>query len=244
MNKTVLITGASRGIGRATALRFAKEGYSCVITCMHSPERLAGVQAEIEALGAQCLAFTGDIGSYADCERLFAEISDRFDHIDVLVNNAGIAWIGLFQDMTPEEWDRMMHTNLYALYNTCRLAVPSMVSRHSGRIINVSSVWGLAGASCEVAYSATKGAINAFTKALAKELAPSGIPVNAVACGCVNTEMNSELLDGDALRELEEEIPAGRIATAEETGDFIYHIATAGDYLTGQVIPFTGGWIV
>ncbi len=244
MNRTVLITGASRGIGRAAALKFAREGYQCVITCLRSGDRLAQVQSEIEAMGISCLSFLGDIGNYAECERLFREIHSRFDHIDILVNNAGIAWIGLFQDMSPSEWDRMMHTNLYSVYNTCRLAVPSMVSQHSGRIINVSSVWGISGASCEVAYSATKGAVNSFTRALAKELAPSNIQVNAVAFGCVDTEMNSELLDEDALQELEEEIPAGRLATADEAGEFIYHIATAGSYLTGQIIPFTGGWIV
>ena len=244
MNRTVLITGASRGIGRAAALKFAHEGYQCVITCLRSTDRLVQVQSEIEAMGVPCLSFTGDIGNFEDCERLFGEIHSRFGHIDVLVNNAGIAWIGLFQDMSPSEWDRMMHTNLYSVYNTCQQAVPSMVSQHSGRIINVSSVWGISGASCEVAYSAAKGAVNSFTKALAKELAPSNIQVNAVAFGCVDTEMNSELLDGDALHELEEEIPAGRLATADEAGEFIYHIATAGSYLTGQIIPFTGGWIV
>ena len=244
MNRTVLITGASRGIGRAAALKFAREGYQCVITCLRSGDRLAQVQSEIEAMGVSCLSFLGDIGNYAECERLFREIHSRFDHIDILVNNAGIAWIGLFQDMSPAEWDRMMHTNLYSVYNTCQQAVPSMVSQHSGRIINVSSVWGISGASCEVAYSATKGAVNSFTRALAKELAPSNIQVNAVAFGCVDTEMNSELLDEDALHELEEEIPAGRLATADEAGDFLYHIATAGSYLTGQIIPFTGGWIV
>ncbi len=162
--------------------------------------------------------------------------------MDVLVNNAGISYIGLLQDMTSDDWDRIVRTNLTSVFNCCRLAIPYMVEKKCGKIINISSVWGVAGASCEVAYSATKGGINAFTKALAKELAPSGIQVNAIACGAIDTEMN-HFLNQEELIDLIDEIPAGRLGKAEEVADLAYHLGYKGSYLTGQVIGLDGGWI-
>ena len=175
--KTVLVTGASRGIGKAIAVKYAKKGCNVAVNCIHSEERLSQTRREIESYQTECLAFLGDMGNPADCQALFKKIRKQFGGVDVLVNNAGISYIGLLQDMTSDDWDRIVRTNLTSVFNCCRLAIPYMVEKKCGKIINISSVWGVAGASCEVAYSATKGGINAFTKALAKELAPSGIQV-------------------------------------------------------------------
>ena len=159
----------------------------------------------------------------------------------MLVNNAGIAYIGLLQDMTVSDWQRIVNTNLTSVFNCCKLAIPLMLSARQGKIINISSVWGNVGASCEVAYSATKGGINAFTKALAKELAPSNIQVNAVACGAIDTEMNQWMEEEDLIG-LVEDIPAGRLGRAEEVADLVYHLGYKNAYLTGQVIGLDGGW--
>ena len=174
--KTVLVTGASRGIGKAIAVKFAKKGWNVVISCVKREEQLLQTKKEIESFQVSCLAFLGDMGKMEDCAALFKKIKKQFGGLDVLVNNAGISYIGLLQDMKPEDWDLIVHTNLTSVFNCCRLAVPMMVEKQQGKIINISSVWGICGASCEVAYSATKGGINAFTKALAKELAPSHYP--------------------------------------------------------------------
>ena len=160
----------------------------------------------------------------------------------VRVNNAGISYIGLLQDMKPEDWDRIVRTNLTSVFNCCKLALPDMISAKRGKIINISSVWGVAGASCEVAYPATKGGINAFTRALAKEVGPSNIQVNAIACGAIDTEMNKWMSEDDLIS-LVDEIPAGRLGKAEEVADLAYHLAYKSNYLTGQVIGLDGGWI-
>ena len=188
--KTVLVTGASRGIGKAIAVKFAKKGYNVAISCVHSQDRLLQTKKEIESFQVSCLAYTGDMGDMICCQELFEKIKKQFGGVDVLVNNAGISYIGLLQDMQPEDWEKMLHVNLTSVFNCCKLAIPYMVHQKQGKIINISSVWGVVGASCETAYSATKGGINALTKALAKELAPSNIQVNAVACGAIDTEMN------------------------------------------------------
>lgn len=240
--KTVLVTGASRGIGKAIAVKYAKKGCNVAVNCIHSEARLAQTRREIESYQTECLAFLGDMGNPADCQALFKKIRKQFGGVDVLVNNAGISYIGLLQDMTSDDWDRIVRTNLTSVFNCCRLAIPYMVEKKCGKIINISSVWGVAGASCEVAYSATKGGINAFTKALAKELAPSGIQVNAIACGAIDTEMN-HFLNQEELIDLIDEIPAGRLGKAEEVADLAYHLGYKDSYLTGQVIGLDGGWI-
>lgn len=240
--KTVLITGSSRGIGKAIAIKFAKKNYNVVINCIKNEEHLQSVKKEIEDYQVSCLSYVGDIGIYENAKELFAQVKKQFGGIDILVNNAGISYIGLFQDMEPEVWNKLINTNLTSVYNCCHFAIPEMVQKKQGKIINISSVWGITGASCEVAYSATKGAINALTKALAKELAPSGIQVNAVACGAIDTEMNF-FLDDQELLDLVNDIPTGRLGKAEEVADFVYQIATKHAYLTGQAIVFDGGWI-
>lgn len=240
--KIVLVTGASRGIGKATAVKFAKKGYGVVINCIHNEERLMQTKRELEAYQIPCLAYMGDMGDMEQCKELFDRVKKQFGPLDVLVNNAGVSYIGLLQDMTGEDWERVMHNNLTSVFNCCKLAIPAMVERKQGKIINISSVWGSVGASCEVAYSATKGGINAFTKALAKELAPSNIQVNAVACGAIDTEMN-QFLEADELIGLVDEIPSGRLGTAEEVADLVYHLGYKNAYLTGQIIGLDGGWI-
>ena len=236
--KTALITGASRGIGLAAAARFAEAGYDLILTCRNSFEQLRQEAAGLEArFGVQCLALQADMGCEADVCRVFTQIP----RLDVLINNAGIAHIGLLQDMSSEEWHRILAANLDSCFYTCRNAIPLMLRTHNGRIINISSVWGEHGASMEVAYSASKGAVNAFTKALARELAPSHIPVNAIACGVIDTSMNSCLSDEDrdALRE---EIPMDRFGTPKEVAEVILQTAEAPEYLTGQIITVDGGW--
>ena len=240
--KTVLVTGASRGIGNAIAVKFAKKGYNIAISCVHREDRLLQTQKEIEGFQVPCLAYKGDMGNMQCCEELFGKIKTRFGGIDVLVNNAGISYIGLLQDMSSQDWERMLCTNLTSVFNCCKLSIPYMLQQKQGKIINISSVWGVVGASCETAYSATKGGINAFTRALAKELAPSNIQVNAVACGAIDTEMN-QWMEEDELISLVEGIPSGRLGKAEEVADLVYHLGYKESYLTGQVIGLDGGWI-
>lgn len=242
MNKTALITGASRGIGKAIAMEFAKAGYSLVITCKNSAQELFALQKELEnTYHIQVLSSVGDVGDLAYISKLFEEIKTRFGGIDVLVNNAGISHIGLLSDMTQEEWLTIMNTNLNSVFYTSKHAIPLMLSKQEGKIVNISSVWGNVGASCEVAYSTTKGAINAFTKALAKELAPSNIQVNAIACGCIDTEMN-HCFTPDERKDLENDIPAGRFGTPEEVAKLVFSLSQEPNYLTGQIITLDGGW--
>ena len=242
MNKTVLITGASRGIGKAICYRFAKEGCSLVINCSKSTDALMELKNElIEKYHISVHASVGNIGDFSYVERLFSEIEEIFGGVDIVVNNAGIAYIGLLSDMTPEEWHRIMDVNLSSVFYTSKLAIPYMLSKQAGKIINISSVWGNVGSSCEVAYSASKGGLNTFTKALAKELAPSNIQVNAIACGCIDTEMN-QCFSEEERRELMDEIPVGRFGTPEEVANLVYTIANESAFLTGQIITLDGGW--
>jgi 3-oxoacyl-[acyl-carrier protein] reductase len=241
-NKTVLVTGSSRGIGKAIAIRFAKEGFNVIINGFKDEKSLSQTKSEIEKYQVPCIAFMGDMGNYDTVKELFLLIKRQFVSLDVLVNNAGISYVGLLSEMNPQDWNRIITTNLTSVYNCCSLAIPEMVSNKNGRIVNISSVWGKVGASCEVAYSASKGGMNAFTKALAKELAPSNIQVNALACGAIDTEMNS-FLSEEELLQLKEEIPVGRLGSAKEVADSVYYLAENNQYLTGQVISLDGGWI-
>ncbi|MBR3771115.1 MAG: 3-oxoacyl-ACP reductase FabG [Clostridium sp.] len=242
MNKTVFITGSSRGIGKACALEFARNGWNVVINCLKSIDALDTVSTKITSYGARCLALQGDVGDHATVHRFFQTIQSEFGSLDVLINNAGISKIGLFQDMQPQEWSDIINTNLTSVYNCCTQAIPLMLSNGHGKIINISSVWGVTGASCEVAYSTTKGGINALTQALGKELAPSNIQVNAIACGAIDTEMN-QFLEPEEREALIAEIPSCRMGKADEVAKFAYSLATDHNYLTGQVIKLDGGWI-
>lgn len=240
--KTAFVTGASRGIGKFIALKFAKEGFNLVINCATNKNDLLQTKTEIENYNVECLALVGNIGSYEEANKIIIAAKHQFQNIDVLVNNAGISYIGLLSDMSPEEWHNVITTNLTSVFNCCNLIVPDMIKNKYGKIINISSVWGVVGASCEVAYSASKGGMNSFTKALAKELAPSNIQVNAIALGAIDTQMNYFLSEEDR-NSLIDEIPANRLGLTEDVADFVYQIASSNDYLTGQVIQFDGGWI-
>ena len=239
--KTVIVTGASRGIGKAIALAFAKRQWNVVILCKNRVDDLKETEVAIQSLGANCLSFIGDVGSPTFAPYVVQETKRHFSTIDCLVNNAGISYIGLLTDMSTKDWEQMLATNLSSVFYFCHAVVPSMVQEKSGCIFNISSVWGEVGASCEVAYSATKGGINAFTKALAKELAPSHISVNAISCGAIETSMNQWLSDEEEAA-LIDEIPSGRLGQPEEIGEFVYSL-TSSSYLTGQVIRMDGGWI-
>ncbi len=240
--KVVLVTGASRGIGRAIALTFAKNGYNVIINCLKSVDALTHLEQQIQSLGVRCLSFIGDVGNPAFVEMMFHSIKKEFGTLDILINNAGISYVGLLTDMTPSDWKMVMDTNLSSVFYCSSKAIPMMLQKKSGRIINISSMWGTCGASCEVAYSASKGGMDAFTRALAKELAPSGITVNAIACGVIDTEMN-HCYSEEELETLAEEIPIGRFGTPEEVADFALQIARGNSYLTGQIIHLDGGYL-
>lgn len=241
--KTVLITGASRGIGRAAALVFAEAGYRLVLNCRQNTKLLDTLCKEITAaFHTPCLPFDGDVSDYETCRRMFDATKDAFGGVDILINNAGISYVGLLSDMTPEQWNRQLATNLSAVFYCSKLAIPHMLSNKEGKILNVSSVWGCVGASCEAAYSATKGGVNALTQALAKELAPSNIQVNALACGLVDTDMNKHLTPEEKSA-LYGELPTGRAAAPSEVAEMLLMLAQSPSYLTGQVIRFDGGWI-
>ena len=242
MSKIILITGASRGIGAAIAERFAKEGNTLILTCSKSADALLKLKKSLEtAYHIPILTSVGDIGNPVYVCQLFDQIKETFGSLDIVINNAGISHIELLTDTSFEEWNQIIQTNLSAAFYTAKLAIPYMLSKQAGKIINISSVWGTVGASCEVAYSASKGGLNTFTKALAKELAPSNIQVNAIACGCIDTAMN-QCFSAEERKDLEDEIPAGRFGTPEEVAELVFSLATGHNYLTGQIITLDGGW--
>ena len=243
MKQTALITGASRGIGAALAETFARAGYQLTLCCQHSEGKLMElVQRLQEQYHTTVLVRIGDVGDYAFVKTMVDATLEAFGAIDVLMNNAGISYIGLLTDMSIEDWNRIVATNLTSVFSTCRCVVPSMVHNKRGRIINISSVWGNVGASCEVAYSACKGGINSFTRALGKELAPSQITVNAIACGVIDTDMN-RCFSEEERAELIAEIPAERMGRPEEVAELALSIASGHAYLNGQIITLDGGWI-
>lgn len=241
--KNILITGASRGIGKSTALLFASKGYHVFLNCNTSVADLEGVQEDIKRRYSKASTLVpGDVGDPDAVEHIFQQIYRRCDALDVLVNNAGLSHIGLLSDLSAREWDRILNTNLSSVFYCCRKAIPPMVSKKSGRIINISSMWGTSGASCEAAYSAAKSGVHGLTKALAKELAPSNIQVNAIACGVIDTAMNAQL-DEDERKMLKQEIPAGRFGQPAEIAEMIWKVAAAPAYMTGQIIGVDGGFL-
>lgn len=240
MKDIVLITGASSGIGRETALKYAKNEHPVIIICKNNRSALMDLEREILEMGGRVLSYVKDVSQFNEVSEMFRELETQNMIPDILINNAGISYVGLLQDMSPEEWRSVIDTNLTSAFNCSKCAIPYMLKKHSGRIVNISSMWGNVGASCEVAYSASKGGINTFTKALAKELAPSGITVNAIAFGMVDTRMNA-FLDEEEKASLIEEIPAGRILSPQESADIIYSVSMMNSYVTGQIITADGG---
>jgi 3-oxoacyl-[acyl-carrier protein] reductase len=244
MKNTVVITGASRGIGKACALAFAKKGYSLFLTSNRHAKLLEETAQAARDFGVTVYTAPNvDIGDHQMCEELIWKKIDALDlRIDCLVNNAGISHIGLLQDMSWDEWQNVINVNLGSVFTMCRHVIPYMLKAGHGKIVNISSVWGNTGASCEVAYSASKGGVNSFTRALAKELAPSNIQVNAIAFGAIDTDMNQFLSDEERT-DLVSEIPAGRMGSPEEAAELVVSIGSDfGTYLTGQIISMDGGW--
>ena len=243
MYKVAFVSGASRGIGRAIATALAQDGYHLGLVCQKNQKMLEDLADKLRAeQHIEVLTFTGNMGDPSFVKKVAEEMLSHFSQIDVVINNAGIAHIGLLTDMLVEEWDQILSVNLSSCFYTAKAFVPAMVQKQSGRIINISSMWGNVGASCEVAYSASKGGIHAFTKALAKELAPSRIAVNAIACGVIDTDMNG-FLDAEERADLEAEIPAGRFAQPEEVAEAVLQMIKMPSYLTGQVVSMDGGYI-
>lgn len=238
MKKNVLISGVSGDIGSEIARTFHTAGY---ITIGIFNTNKTAVQNLSEELGEDFYYFQCDLSDFNAAEKLFKTLDENNLYPDVLVNNAGISVVGLLQDIDKNIWDNLWNTNVTSVVSLSRQAIPVFLKNGGGKIINISSVWGNVGASCETGYSATKGAVNSFTKALAKELAPSNIQVNALSCGIIDTKMNCHLSDDD-LKDIIEEIPVGRIGTPKDVADAALVLADAGSYVTGQIISVDGGW--
>ena len=244
MQKTVLITGASRGIGRAAAVLFAGSGYRVAINYFRSGAAAKALAKELIDQGFQAQAFRADVSDAVQVGKMVRDISHRFGDIDILINNAGIAQQKLFSDITTSDWSKMFSVNVDGAFYTCKAVLPQMIARHAGKIINVSSIWGMVGASCEVHYSASKATLIGFTKALAKEVAPSGIQVNCVAPGVIDTEMN-ESLPPETHAQLQSETPLGRMGTPKEIAALLLFLASGqADFITGQVISPNGGFVI
>ncbi len=241
MLQNVFITGASRGIGRETALKYAKNGFGVILNCSKSQDEILKLQEEIVSMNVPCMTFVKDVSQLDKVSEIFDTLSEYNMLPDIIINNAAISHIGLLQDMSEVEWQNIINTNLSSAFNVCKCAIPHMIRKGRGRIINISSMWGNVGASCEVAYSASKGGLNSFTKALAKELAPSNISVNAIAFGVVDTSMNN-FLDDEEKKAIMDEIPVGRFLAAKEAADIIYNISLLNPYITGQIITADGGY--
>ena len=236
--KNVIITGGSRGIGAACVREFVKEGCRVFFTYKSNEKKAAALSEETGAI-----AVRADVSSFSDMER-FADVVHKYGTADVIINNAGIAQIKMFQDITEKDWDDMFSVNIKGMFVTVKTFISDLINKKSGRIINISSMWGEEGASCEVHYSATKAAVIGFTKALAKELGPSGITVNSVSPGVIETDMNARLSD-EELSYLAEETPAGRMGTPEETAMAICFLASdKSGFITGADIPVNGGFVM
>ena len=236
----ILITGASRGIGRAVAIEFAKNKHNIIICAKSDLESLKNTKRLVENEGVSCYIGLCDVTNEESVKDFISNSAKTIGQTDVLINNAGISYIGLLQDMSLEDWNKVLSTNLTSAFLMSKYVIPEMLKKQSGHIINISSVWGNIGASMEVAYSASKGGINSFTKALAKELAPSNISVNAISPGFIDTDMN-KVFEKDELDAIFEEIPMGRAGKPSEVAKLIYKIAMS-DYITGQIITIDGGW--
>ena len=244
MKKIALVTGASRGIGRGIALQLAREGWDVCVN--YSKERQAAdeVVAAIKAIGQNAIAVQADVADSAAVNAMVCTTEAQLGPVSLLVNNAGISSIGLFQDVTDEMWDRYMAINLGGARNTIRAVLPHMLHEKSGCIINISSIWGLRGASCEVAYSCTKAALIGLTRSLALELGPSHIRVNCFAPGVINTDM-VQSLGQETLDDLASQTPLGRLGTAEDVAHAVAFFASEkASFITGQILTADGGFVV
>ena len=242
--KTVLITGGSRGIGAAAARAFAQAGWKVAINYCRSAQAAQALAAELCAQGGQALVVPGDVAVRSQVVQMVETVRKELGDPDLLINNAGISQQALFTDLTEEDWDRMFAVHVKGAFHSCQEVLPAMIRRHSGQIINISSMWGQVGGSCEVHYSAAKAALIGFTKALAKEVGPSQVRVNCVAPGVIATEMNGHLSPAD-LEALREETPLETIGTPEDVASLLVFLASdQARFITGQVIAPNGGIVI
>ncbi|MBE6824253.1 MAG: SDR family oxidoreductase [Ruminococcaceae bacterium] len=243
--KTALITGASRGIGTACAIALAKCGYNIVLNYNKSEEEaltLAKIITNNYSVDVLCVK--ADVSDKVQVDDMVKKAEEKFSTIDVLVNNAGVSLQKLFTDTTPQQWDEVVSTNLTSVYNVTHAVLPLMIKEHSGSIVNISSMWGETGASCEVAYSASKAGVIGLTKALAKEVAPSNVRVNCVTPGVIMTDMMSSFKE-DELVLIKEEIPLGVFGTVKNVADTVaFLVSEKASYITGQIVGVNGGMVI
>lgn len=243
MAQTVLITGGSRGIGSATAVLFGKKGYQVAVNYKNNQDAAEKTALEITNNGGTAEIFKADVSENKEVTAMIQQVSHTFGDIDIMVNNAGIAQQKLFTDITIDEWKEMIDTNLSSVFYCCHGVLPSMLKNHHGRIINISSIWGETGGSCEVHYSAAKAGVIGLTKALAKEVAPSGITVNCITPGVILTDM-MQGFDEHTLKELTNETPVGRLGTPLDVAQAVYTLASEkSSFITGQVLGVNGGFV-
>ncbi len=240
--KVVLITGSSRGIGKDIAIAYAKKNYKIVLNCKSSIDKMLELEKEIKSFNKNVMSIQCDISNYEDTKNMFNNIKDVFGSVDILINNAGISHFGLFSDMKEDTWNKVINTNLKGVINCSHIVINDMISKKCGTIINITSIWGVVGASCEVIYSTTKAGVDGFTKALAKELAPSNIFVNSIACGLIDTEMNNNLSDIDK-QDFIDDIPLSRIGNTSDIVNLCMYLSEDNTYMTGQVLVVDGGFL-
>lgn len=242
VNKVVVVTGGSRGIGAQIVKTLANENYKVILNYNNSKEQAEKIQQELLEQGKEIEIIKADVSKREETEKLIQFAINKFNKIDVLINNAGISQEGLFTDVTEEEWQKIINTNLNSVFYCNQQALKYMIQEQQGGIINISSIWGEAGASCEVAYSTTKAAINGMTKALAKEVGPSNIRVNAIAPGIIDTDMNRNLTN-EELEQIKEQIPLNKIGKALDIAKCVKWLIE-DEYTTGQIISINGGWYI
>lgn len=240
--KTVIVTGGSRGIGAAIVKELAKSGYNVVLDYNKSVDAAKKIQDELEKQNINIEIFKADVSKREEVKELVRFTLERYKNIDILINNAGIDQIKPFIDITDEDWNNMIGVNLNSVFYCTQEVLSNMLKNKSGCIINISSVWGITGGSCEVHYSTSKAGINGLTKALAKELGPSNIRVNGVAPGAIMTDMNKDLTNEEII-ELNKEIPLGRIGTPQDIARCVKWLIE-DQYTTGQIISPNGGWVI
>lgn len=244
MKRAAIITGSSRGIGAAIAIKLAEKGYNIVINYNNSRSEAMEVLEKVRKTGVMAIALKGDVSNYEESKYVVKKALEEFTHIDVLVNNAGVSMHKLFTDMVPEESSKILGVNLGGVFNFSGLVLPSMIKRHSGKIINISSVWGITGAALESVYSASKAAVIGFTKALAKEVGPSGINVNCIAPGVIDTDMNKNLSEED-IKKLIDNTPLEKLGMPEDIANIVAFLCSdEAEFITGQIISPNGGFLI
>lgn len=243
-NKVVLVTGGSRGIGAAIVRQLAQEGYSVAVNYHHSEKMAYDLSKEISSFGGKAMAIKADVSNLTEVDNMFSEIEKNLGNVDILINNAGISSRGLVTEISEAEWDQVIGINLKGAFLCCKRALPNMINKKWGKIINISSVWGITGASYESLYATSKGGLITFSKSLAKELDLSGIAVNVIAPGPIETDMLNEELDKGEKLSLVEKIPLGRLGRPEDVASICSYFVNESSFITGQVITIDGGFII